>query len=128
VATCGRRPEERYGASPENGGETAVVGTRYDFALFSFSLKVDLASWNDGRFFAAGCIKPALSSSSLLFFFAPVLRPFFPSFIAFYVLLYLAGYINIFPANDGFKLHDLRAHSSFIRVDAREFLAREKEF
>lgn len=59
---------------PENGGRTVAVGTRYDFTLFFFSLKADLASANDERFFVAGCIKPAPFSFSLPFFrYAPAL-------------------------------------------------------
>lgn len=87
---------------PENGGRTLAVGTRYDFVLFSLSLKADLASANDGRFFAAGCIKPASFSSSLPFFrYGPALpcrcSPSLPLSRFTFSPISLVPDINIFP-------------------------------
>ena len=99
AAPAGRK--NGTGQIPENGGGTTRSLVHATTLLyFPFLSKWISLRGNDGRFFAAGCIKPAPSFSSLLFFFAPIpalRRPFFSPFIAFYVLLYLAGYINIFP-------------------------------
>lgn len=87
---------------PGNGERTVAVGTRYDFALFSFSLKADLAPANDGRFFAAGCIKPAPFSFSLPFFrygpaFSCPCSPSLPLSRFTFSLISLVPDINIFP-------------------------------
>jgi len=78
---------------PENGRRTVAVGTRCDFALFSFSLKTDLAPANDGRFFVAGCIIPSFSSSLPFFHYGPALScPCSSSLpFAFYALSYFSG-------------------------------------
>lgn len=72
-----------------------------DFALFSFFFKVDLAPENDERFFAAGCIKPASSSSSLPFFRSDPAFPCALSSSSLYCVLCLpiseVPDINIFP-------------------------------